>query len=129
MKIYIVGNSMVQEDSLPYALLPILRKRFPRVIFEEADPNENFVPEEGSIILDSVVDIEDVRFFDNLDAFIVTRSISPHDYDLGFHLQLLRKMHRITSIAILGLPQKHLTDGIQRDVIAAIERAGGDITA
>lgn len=126
MKIYIVGNPLVQQDRLPYALLPILRERFPSVVFEEADPNENFVPEPGGIILDSVAGIDDVRWFENLDAFIVTNSVSPHDYDLGFHLQLLKKIHKISNIKILGLPQKRITGGIKRDVIAAIQKAIGD---
>ena len=123
MKIYIVGNPMVTEDSLPYVLRPFLVERFPDISIEEADPNENFVPEDGSIIIDTVLGISDVRLFENIDAFMITKSVSPHDYDLGFHLQLLKKLHKITAVKILGLPQERMSDDIKKRVISAIDEA------
>ncbi|MEK7165206.1 MAG: hypothetical protein AAB874_00155 [Patescibacteria group bacterium] len=104
MKIYIIGNPLVKEDSLPLKLLPKLRKSFPKIIFEEADPNENFVPEDGSVIVDTVVGIKKVQLFDNIEDFVRTRSVSPHDYDLGFHLRLMLKLGKIRNVKILGVP-------------------------
>lgn len=104
MKVYLVGNTLVKEDSLPLKLLPKLKKAFPKLEFVEADPNENFIPEEGSIIIDTVVGIDQVRWFDTLDDFMQTRSVSPHDYDLMFHLRMLEKLKKITSVKILGVP-------------------------
>jgi Ni,Fe-hydrogenase maturation factor len=106
MKAYIVGNPLVKEDSLPIVLLPKLRKALPDIAFEEADPNENFVPEEGSIIIDTVQGIKEVTLFETLDVFEQTTSVSPHDYDLLLHLQLLKKLHKITSVHILGVPAR-----------------------
>src|SRR3989344_6920703 len=104
MKVYIVGNPLVKVDSLPFKLLPKLRKEFPEVRFEEADPTENFIPENDSIIIDTVVGIDHVRLFTDLDEFVPFSSVSAHDYDLGLHLQLLKKLGKITSVSILGIP-------------------------
>jgi len=105
MKIYVAGNELVENDRLPLELLPILVKTFPDYSFEAVDPNENFIPEEGSIIIDTVEGITGVQWFNDIDAFVATRSISPHDYDLGFHLLFLRKLHKISQVQILGIPQ------------------------
>ncbi|HCM38094.1 MAG: hypothetical protein UV61_C0009G0045 [Candidatus Gottesmanbacteria bacterium GW2011_GWB1_43_11] len=104
MKVYIVGNPLVKVDSLPFKLLPKLRKEFPEVRFEEADPTENFIPENDSIIIDTVVGIDHVRLFTDLDEFVPFSSVSAHDYDLGLHLQLLKKLGKIISVSILGIP-------------------------
>ena len=104
MKVYIVGNPLVKVDSLPFKLLPKLRKEFPEVRFEEADPTENFIPENDSIIIDTVVGIDHVRLFTDLDEFAQFHSVSAHDYDLSLHLQLLKKLGKITSVSILGIP-------------------------
>lgn len=105
MKVYVVGNPLVKEDSLPLTLLPKLKKALPQLDLVEIDPNENFIPEEGSIIIDTVAGINEVRWFDSLDEFTTTKSISPHDYDLGFHLQLLQKTGKLKQFRILGIPK------------------------
>jgi hypothetical protein len=122
MKIYIIGNSLLTNDNLPFLVLPALENAFQEVEFEEADPNENFIPEEGSIILDTVEGLSEARIFDSLDAFVTTRSVSPHDYDLGFHLQLLIKLGKIHNVKILGLPRKHLSDTFLQQVISLIKK-------
>ena len=104
MKIYSVGNTLVKEDHASLLLLPKLQLEFPDIEFEEADPNENFIPEDGSIIIDTVQGIDQVTWFDSLDEFVQIRSVSPHDYDLGFHLRLLQKLHKISRVTILGIP-------------------------
>jgi hypothetical protein len=120
MKIYVVGNPMVSEDCIPLQLLPKLKKNFFSVQFEEVDPNENFIPEEGSIIIDTVQGIDRVTLFDSLDAFEATHSVSPHDYDLGFHLRLLQKIHKITTVRIIGVPQGGNTEKLFKAVSSHI---------
>ena len=104
MKVYVVGNELVPEDSMPFRLLSLLRKEFPSIKFEEADPNENFIPEEDSIIIDTIKGIKKVTLFETLDMFEQSARISPHDYDLLLHLQLLKKLKKLTSITIIGIP-------------------------
>ena len=113
---------MVSEDSIPLQLLPKLVIKFPHIHFEEADPNENFIPGEGSVIIDTVQGIMRVTLFNSLDVFEQTQSISPHDYDLGFHLRLLQKLHKIRSVRIIGVPQKGNREKIFKDVCQLISQ-------
>jgi Ni,Fe-hydrogenase maturation factor len=107
MKIYVFGNPLVKEDSLPYRLLLKLKKEFPGVCFQTSDPNENFPPKEEKnlIILDTVKNLKEVRLFDFDNLKIPEKTpISPHDYDLLFHLLLLKKLKKINSLKIIGVP-------------------------
>lgn len=106
MKAYVVGNPLVKEDSLPLRLLPKLQTALPYITFIEVDPNENFVPDENSVIIDTVEGFDTVSLFGSIDEFVETKSVSPHDYDLGLHLKLLKKLRKINSVSILGIPIK-----------------------
>ncbi|MBI3366734.1 hypothetical protein HY041_03850 [Candidatus Roizmanbacteria bacterium] len=109
MKIYIFGNPLVQEDSIPLQILPELKKRYPKIEFIVTDPNENFPPkeEENLVIIDTVIGIKRPTLLD-LDNFEKQSKtpISPHDYDLLFHLLLLKKMKRLNEVMIVGIPNK-----------------------
>lgn len=107
MIIYVVGNPLVVKDSLPLRLKPKLANKFPDIKFVEVDPTENFIPEEKSVIIDTVVGIDKVILFNSLDDFVDSPKISPHDYDLGFHLKLLKKLKKINRVSIIGIPQKN----------------------
>lgn len=109
MKIYVFGNPLVAEDSLPLLILPQLQNKFPDIHFTVVDPNENFPPEgeRDLIILDTVKGISEVTLLDYSDlATIEKNPISPHDYDLLLHLLLLKKMEKINKVKIIGIPQK-----------------------
>jgi len=97
----------MKEDSLVLKILPELKKLFPQIKFETVDPNENFPPkgEENLIILDTVMGIKKPMILD-LDDFNKKKKtpITPHDYDLLFHLLFLKKMKKIEKVIILGIP-------------------------
>jgi Ni,Fe-hydrogenase maturation factor len=120
MKIYIVGNELVKEDSMPFRLLSDLQKAFPSFVFEEADPNENFTPEEGSIIIDTVQGINDVTLFTSLDAFESATNVSAHDYDLLFHLRLLIKLKKLSRVRVLGIPMDMKQSAAKSQVVAIL---------
>lgn len=107
MKIYVFGNPLVKEDSLPLQLINILKCKFPQIDFQITDPNENFPPkdERKLIILDTVKGIKFPMII-NLDDLekINSSPISPHDYDLLFHLLLLKKLKKIESVKVIGIP-------------------------
>ncbi len=109
MKIYVFGNPLIKEDSLPEKLIPQLKETFPKIEFVIADPNENFPPENERdlIILDTVVGIKKPVIL-NLDHLQQKNNtpVSPHDYDLLIHLQLLKKIKKIDKVKIIGVPIK-----------------------
>lgn len=123
--IYVLGNLLVNEDSLPLKILPHLKDKFPGVHFQIIDPMEDFLPDMGEplVIIDAVKGIKKVTVFTNLENFKKFKKVSPHDYDLITHLLLLRKLHRLPEkIFIIGLPflYRHLTS----KKCAAQERQG-----
>ncbi len=106
-KIYVFGNQLVKEDSLPVKILPELKKKFPQIRFETADPNENFPQdkEKNLIIIDTVKGLKQPTIFGLNDLEEIQKSPdSPHDYDLRMHLLLLKKLKKIDSVTIIGLP-------------------------
>lgn len=103
MKIYVAGNKLLEQDSLPLRILPLLRKHFPKIIFEELDPSEN-LPSEELIIIDTVIGIKDVKVFSDLDSFSANKIYSPHDYDFLFELKLNKKLGKLKKFRIIGIP-------------------------
>lgn len=107
MKIYVFGNPLVKKDSIPLLILPELKKSFPKIQFIVSDPNENFPPtkETELIILDTVIGIKKPMIL-SLTDFQDRKStpVSPHDYDLLFHLLLLKKLKKIKEVKIIGVP-------------------------
>lgn len=107
MRIYVFGNPYLKADSLPLKILTDLEQAFPQIKFEVVDPNENFPPEREKdlIILDTVKGIKKPKIFGLNDLQEIQKSPnSPHDYDLGMHLLLLKKLKRIASVKIIGIP-------------------------
>ncbi|MDO8611009.1 MAG: hypothetical protein Q7R95_10815 [bacterium] len=110
MKIYVFGNPLVPEDSKLLEYLPELKKKFPKINFEIVDPNENFPPfgVKDLVIIDTVQGIDKVQMIEFSDLkSIDSTPVSPHDYDLLFHLLLLKKLGKINTVKIIGLPQKN----------------------
>jgi len=119
MKIYVFGNTLITGDSVAPDLIPALSLLFPIVQFIEQDPNEQFPPEgeKNPIILDCVQGIQKAVKITIDDLSPIEKTpISPHDYDLLFHLHLLRKMKRIQSAIIIGTPRFARRTEVLRDV-------------
>src|SRR3989339_121351 len=108
MTIYIFGNPILKQDSLPIELLPKLKRRFPQINFVTKDPTENWTDDAKEVtIIDTVAGISKVTVFHSLEVFQQNNPrIGPHDYDVYLDLSLLLKLKKIKSITIIGLPPK-----------------------
>jgi hypothetical protein len=103
---YIFGNIDLPNDSLPLRILPELEEKFPEILFEIKDPNEEWVVEDNINIIDTVVGIKDVTVFDNLEKFSTVPRVSVHDFDALTNLRFLQKLGRIKNVKIIGLSPK-----------------------
>ncbi len=123
MKIYVFGNPFVEEDSLPLQLVPYLQKKFPSITFQITDPNDNFPPENEKelFILDTVkgINVPKLLYLKDFEKNGKT-PISPHDYDLLFHLLLLKKLKKIARATISGVPQNFSIDEFLSGIIRLI---------
>ncbi len=103
MKIYIVGNKLLQQDNLPFRIMFLLKKQFKNIEFEELDPSEN-LPKGDLIIIDTVFGINKITIFSDLDPFQSEKVYSVHDYDLLLELTLKKKLGELKSFVIIGIP-------------------------
>lgn len=105
MAILIFGNPDINIDALPLRVLPELRTQCPNIEFNIVDPNEEFDIPEGTVIIDTVVNIKEPIIFTSLAAFSAPPRLSLHDFDLYSHLAFLKKVGRLPkNITIIGLP-------------------------
>ena len=104
MKIYVVGNLLVEQDSLPIKILPDLKKEIPNFDFIELDPSEDFPKQKTLTIIDTVLDIEKVTLVKNIDKIQLEKICSLHDFDLGYNLKLMKKFGLIEKVNIIGVP-------------------------
>jgi len=104
--IYVFGNPLVKEDSLPLKLIKKLRKKFPSLEFKEFDTVEDLDFEKELNIIDTVKGIKKVELIEDIDKIITNKIYSMHDFDLGYNLKLLKKLKMIDKVRILGIPMK-----------------------
>lgn len=102
--IYIFGNPLVKEDSLPLKLIDKLRKKFPSIEFKEFDSVEDLELEKELNIIDTVKGIKKVELIEDIDKIITDKIYSMHDFDLGYNLKLMKKMKMIDKVRIFGIP-------------------------
>ena len=120
MRVYIFGNPDLPEDSLPLQLLPTLRKNFPDIKFEALDPNEEWDPPEELTVIDTVVGINEVTVYDNLETFSNTPRVTMHDFDALTNLRYLQKLGKIKKVKIIGVPASGDLAKILRDVARVV---------
>jgi hypothetical protein len=103
-KIYVCGNVALEQDSMPFKILPELKHVLPAIDFIEFDPSENFPDEDPLFLLDTVLDIDEVTVIEDIEKLADSPRISVHDSDLAFHLKWLKKMGNPQKVIIFGVP-------------------------
>jgi len=105
--IYLVGNLLVEEDSIPLKLKSELQKAFKTVEFKEFDPTEDLPDDLNELVMiDSIEGINKSQSFEDVDRFMTQKNYSMHDFDLGWQLKLAKKMGKLYKVKIIGVPQK-----------------------
>ncbi|OGI12399.1 hypothetical protein A3K64_01040 [Candidatus Micrarchaeota archaeon RBG_16_36_9] len=102
--VYVFGNPLVKEDSLPLKLINKLKKEFPSIEFKEFDTTEDLEIKKELNIIDTVKGIRKVELIEDIDKIITDKIYSMHDFDLGYNLKLLKKMKMIEKVRIFGIP-------------------------
>lgn len=102
--IYVFGNPLVKEDSLPLKLIDKLKKEFPSLRFKEFDTVEDLDLEKELNIIDTVKGIKKVELIEDIDRIVTDKIYSIHDFDLGYTLKLFEKMKMIDKVKIFGIP-------------------------
>ena len=69
----------------------------------------------------TVVGIDKVTVFDDLDTFVQTPKMTCHDFDAYTNLQFLKKLGKIESVYIIGVPSGVPEDSIKPSVVQVIK--------
>ena len=107
-KIYVFGNTDHDLDNKAIRVLEKLKKDFPEIAFIEIEPNRDlpFDDMETTYILDTVDGLDSVELIEDndLDNIVNVKSSSVHDFDLGFQIKYLKKLGKLGSVKIIGIP-------------------------
>ena len=107
MKVLIFGNPTIENDSLPIKLLPKLQQKFSNIDFQEIDPTEGLENYGKDLtIIDTVEGIKEVIEINNFEQLQTNKLFSMHDFDLAYNLKLLKKIGKIDSVRIIGVPME-----------------------
>ena len=116
--VIVFGNPDLPMDSLPLRLVPELKKQFPETAFLVLDPNEEWPfdaarGESGEFtVIDTVLGIEKITVFDDLDHFTVAPRLSVHDFDALAYMLYLRKLGKVKKVAVIGVPPTATPDKV-----------------
>ncbi|MBI3190593.1 hypothetical protein HYZ41_02730 [archaeon] len=120
--VYVAGNSLVKEDSIPLRIKDRLQEKFPEVEFKELEPTDNMPEEKTLKIIDTVLGIDKVMIITDIDKIVTGKIYSLHDFDLGFNLKLMKKTGKINGVRIIGIPAHMDEEQALREVSNIIKR-------
>lgn len=102
--VYVAGNPLVKEDSVPLKMMEKLAESFPSIEFKELEPTDDMPEERILNIIDTVIGVDKVTIIKDIDKIATGKVYSLHDFDLGFNLKLMKKMGKLDEVRIIGVP-------------------------
>jgi Ni,Fe-hydrogenase maturation factor len=105
MRVLVLGNPLVDSDSLALKLLPSLKERFPNIEFEEADPADIDL-EQDPIVIDVAKNVKKVVLIDDAKRLQSDDALSIHGLGLAEMLSLMETAGRKVSVKIICVPEK-----------------------
>jgi hypothetical protein len=111
-RVFLFGNPELPFDSLPLRILPQLRLHLPTISFELLDPNEEWDIPSHMHIVDTVVNLREPAVIHGLDAFLSAPRMTCHDFDAYANLLFLKKLGKLTTITVFGVPPHAEEDAV-----------------
>jgi hypothetical protein len=124
MTIFIFGNEDIPNDNVAVMLAKKIGNQLKDVTFITVKPNEDLPFTEGqdAVLMDVVIDLLEPTLIEDISNLSLPPRNSTHDFDLAFQLKYLRKIGKLESVKIIGLPYgKKLTKNDELQVIALIK--------
>lgn len=108
MLLYVFGNPDIPEDAVAFDVADELSHADPQLLVHPIGLNEDLPVDmlNQAVILDVVmgIDTETLITEQDIDKIISPPRDTAHDYDLGFQLKYLKKIHLLDRCWIIGLP-------------------------
>ena len=107
MRVLVFGNPIAKVDSAAVKISEKLSGRMPGVEFVRFDTSEDLEKEGGDlVIMDAVVGLEKPRMVKLEELELSQNPLSLHGFDLMWNLLLLKKLGRLKSATIIGVPAR-----------------------
>jgi hypothetical protein len=92
--IYLVGNTIVAKDAMPFKIKPFLQKALPDIRFTPFDPTENFPEVPRPIFIDTAINLTAPRLFGSVNEFepFMSSGLSVHNFNFYTELALREKL-------------------------------------
>lgn len=122
--VFYLGNPLLKADNLQIRLIWDLKKLFPNLSFIHFDPTEEF-PEknpENLILIDTVIGIEKVTCFNDLNQWSISPRNTVHDFDLPVSLGLLQKLGKLKKVTIIGVPAKGPKSKVVEEIVELMSK-------
>lgn len=124
LKIYLVGNEILENDAMPFLIQPYLARAFPNGSFIHFDPTEDFPEDPRPIFIDTAINLTVPRLFKNINEFepFLTRGLSVHNFDFYTELALQEKMGNRKKYAIIAVPPEGNPKIIGKQVVKILTK-------
>ena len=107
MRVLVFGNPIAKIDSAAVKISEKLTIRMPGIKFVRFDTSEDLEKEGGDlVIMDAVVGLEKPRMVKLEELELPSNPLSLHGFDLMWNLLLLKKLGRLKSATIIGVPAR-----------------------
>ncbi|MFA6489166.1 MAG: hypothetical protein WCT52_00625 [Candidatus Micrarchaeia archaeon] len=107
MRVLVFGNPIAKIDSAAVKISEKLAPAMPQIEFVRFDTSEDLEKEGGElVILDVVVGLEKPRMVKLEELELSQNPLSLHGFDLMWNLLLLKKLGRLKSATIIGVPAR-----------------------
>jgi Ni,Fe-hydrogenase maturation factor len=120
--VYVAGNPLVPEDSIPIHIMPRLQELFPYIEFRELEPTGDMPEEKTLNIIDTVLGLDEVKTVSDIEKIVTGKIYSLHDFDLGFTLKLMKKAGKLEKARIIGVPAGMDEESAFNGVVAALRK-------
>ena len=130
MRIYVIGNPLLEKDSIAVRAAKRLRKEkeLHEIEFIETDSlSEMEGIEKVPVAMDAAKGIKKVELLEGTGKIETQDVYSMHDMDLGFELKLLKKLGKIKGARIIAIPQDYGLEKAVEEVRKILRQAFFDL--
>ena len=122
MKILCFGNECVKGDDIALKLVDSWEIKGVEFVKCQSLQDLEYVNDDVAII-DTVLGIKEVEIIDNIDDLQLGKMYSLHDFDLGFHLKLMKELGKIKSVKIIGVPMSMDFEEIKKSMSSLLSKS------
>lgn len=115
MKILCFGNRFVRGDNISLKLADSLKIKGVEFLKCEDLSDLERINDDVTII-DTVLGLKEIEVIDDINDLQLGKMYSLHDFDLGFHLKLMRELGKIKSVKIIGIPIRMKLEDAQKEI-------------